>query len=79
MTMNQKRTTPIEDRVAWREHHANMDAARARGACFDCATKIGFAATDARNGIERALHLHPRCMGGIPTERSNKNTTGGQQ
>ena len=45
--------TPIEERVrkeqdreARKVHNAAFDAARARGADFHCATKVGFAATD---------------------------------
>jgi hypothetical protein len=45
--------TPIEtlasrkkDREDWRKHHEVMDAARAQGADFHCATMAGFAATD---------------------------------
>jgi hypothetical protein len=45
--------TPIEERIRKendrkdrRVHNAAFDAARARGADFHCASRIGFAATD---------------------------------
>ena len=38
--------TPIEDRATRKIHNAAYDAARAKGACWDCAQRCGFAATD---------------------------------
>ena len=39
-------TTPIEDRAAWSVHKQAFALAKSTGACWDCATRAGFAATD---------------------------------
>jgi rubrerythrin len=41
-------TTPIENRALWKTHHAAMDAAKAKGSDFHCATECGFAAVEKR-------------------------------
>ena len=42
--------TPIESRADWQIHFAAKDKALADGACFSCATEIGFKAVEKAHG-----------------------------
>lgn len=42
--------TPIENLADWRIHWAAADAAKARGECWDCQQRAGFAAVGAAHG-----------------------------
>jgi len=52
--------TPIEDRALWALHHAAADAAKAKGACWDCQQRAGFAATERAQGrtADEPQHCH---------------------
>lgn len=43
----QVQETRIESRALWGLHKAAFNKAIAAGACWDCATRAGFAATDS--------------------------------
>ena len=58
------RQLTLTSRQEWRTHHAVMDAARALGACFQCATLIGFYAT-TKPEERTPPKLHPRCERGM--------------
>jgi len=50
--MDDHKATPIEDKCDWRIHFAAKDAAIKAGACFQCATEIGFAAVEKAHGTQ---------------------------
>jgi len=53
--------TPIEDRSDWQIHWSAIDAAKARGACWDCQQQAGFAAVEAAHGRPTLLFACHRC------------------
>jgi len=58
------RQLTLTNRQEWRTHHAVMDRARELGACFRCATMIGFHAT-TKPEERTSLEIHPRCARGL--------------
>jgi hypothetical protein len=51
--------TAIESLAYWPIHLAAADAAKAKGACWLCCTKVGCNATDPPG--EKPRELHPEC------------------
>ena len=51
--------TLIESLAYWRIHKAAADAAKARGACWLCCTKVGCNATDAPGEKPRRTTIIP--------------------
>jgi hypothetical protein len=56
-------STPIESRADWQIHYAAKDKALADGACFQCATEIGFAAVEKAHGTVGLFKVQvcPKC------------------
>ena len=48
--------TAIESLAYWHVHKAAADAAKAKGACWLCCTKVGCNATDPPGATPRELH-----------------------
>lgn len=59
-----------QSRKLWRIHDKAFRQAKADGACFDCATDAGFAATDTVAGQTRVAKLCPKC-----TRNTKERTT----
>ena len=61
--MTDPKQTPIESRADFQIHFAAKDKALAEGACFICATEIGFAAVEAAHGSASlfSVNICPKC------------------